>query len=565
MYKILTFSILLFLNTINNNSNPNKIKTINEEAVKEKLEKIAIENIRSLEPPFYEVKMIESFVQKDDFLVFIDTATTPELLLRTEVENNIDSLMNTYYRNGLFNGVVLVSKRGQILYKKAFGIADREWNIPMTIDTKFKIGSISKPFTALIILQLVNEGQIRLDGTIADYIPDYNGEHKDRVSIHHLLTHTSGILNSLQPDEEAIKERLHHNLRDLIKYAEETELYFDPGSNFHYSNFGYNILAYIAEKVTGKTFDTLLKEKIFEPAGMMDTKQYSDVQIEERLAKGYEYKLLNGYENAMYFDNSYAVGSGGLISTAEDLFKWHQALLTDQFISKELKAMLYEPTEQGQYGYGWGVSKKIFNSISDTLNIADHSGSVNGFGSYIAHILNDSSLVVVLKNNRDDTYISPAYAPNIGQDIISVLYGENVALPKKSIAKHMAYHLGRFGFDMAKNEYFEIKSHDFESYSFEESELNQLGIELFFRFNMPDEALKIFELNMIEFPKSYNTYDSYAYILMQKKEYASAINYYRQGLEMLQMYPEVNDSEQVHKDAKKALEYIEEMEEKLHQ
>lgn len=475
----------------------------------------------------------------------------------------IDALMTAYCSNGQFDGVVLVSEKGQIIYKKAFGIADREWKVPITIDTKFKIASLSKSFTALIILQLAQEGKIRLDGTIADYFPDYNGKQKDRITIHQLLTHTSGILTSINPEEEVIKERLYHNLRDLIKYAEEAELYSDPGSEFHYSNFGYNILAYIAEKVTGKPFDVLLKERIFEPIGMTNTKQYLDTQIEERLAKGYEYKLLNGYENATYFDNSHTVGCGGLISTADDLYKWHQALLTDKLISKELKAKMYEPTQQGQYGYGWGINKKVFSNSNDTLNIAEHSGSVNGFGSYIAQILNDTTLVVVLKNSRDDTYISPAYAPNIGQEIIAILYGDKILPPKKSIAKHIAVYIGRDGFDRAKDEYFKIKRNDFTNYSFEESELNKLGIELFFRFKMTDEALKVFELNMTEFPKSYNTYDSYAYILMQKKEYALAIQYYQEGLKILQMYPDENKSQQVQKDAQKALEYIKEMKEKL--
>lgn len=473
--------------------------------------------------------------------------------------------MTAYYNSGLFNGVVLVAEKGHIIYNEAFGLADREWDIPMSIDTKFKIGSISKPFTAQIILLLVQEGLIRLDGTISDYIPDYNGKQKDRITIHQLLTHTSGILNSLQPQEEAVKERLYHNLRDLIRYAEEAELYSDPGSEFHYHNFGYNILAYIAESVTGKKFDVLLREKIFDPIGMRNTRQYDDTQVEERLAKGYEYKLLKGFENATYFDNSFAVGSGGLISTAEDLYKWHQALLTDQFIPEGLKEKMYEPTNQGHYGYGWGIRKKALDHSTNTLIIAEHSGSVNGFGSYIARILNDSSFVVVLKNHRDDTYISPAFAPNIGSEIISILYGEKINIPKSSITKHIALYIGQDDFDKARGEYYRIKENDFESYSFDESELNKLGIELLFRFNRPEDALRVFEMNMNEFPRSYNTYDSYAYVLMQKKEYASAIRYYRKGLSMLQMYPEENNGEQIQKDATKALEFIREMEGKLWQ
>jgi CubicO group peptidase (beta-lactamase class C family) len=482
--------------------------------------------------------------------------------LNTKV-SKIDTLMNTYFNNGQFSGVVLVSEKGKIIYQKAFGIADREWNNQITINTKFKIGSISKPITALLILQLVQDGLINLDGNINQYIPDYKGKQGDRITIHQLLTHTSGILNSLESREEAVKERLYHNLRDLIKYAEDAELYFDPGSGFHYSNFGYNILACIAEKVTGKTFDVLVRERICDPLNMKDTRQYSGTKVEERLAKGYEYKLLKGFENATYFDNSYAAGSGGLISTAYDLFQLHRALFNNQLISEELKTKMFTPAKQGQYGYGWGISKKVYKNSSDTLNIIEHSGSVNGFGSYMAQIQNDTALVVVLKNFREDTYINPAYAPDIGQQIIDILHGVNIKFPRRSIAKQIALILGCDGFKKAKEEYYRIKRQKSDHYSFEESELNKLGIELYFRFNMIDEALKIFEINMNEFPKSYNTYDSYAFILMQKKDYASSINYYKKGLKILELYPGENSGEQVQKDSQKALQYIKEMEEKI--
>ena len=477
----------------------------------------------------------------------------------------IDSLMNAYSGNGLFDGVVLVSEKGRILYQEAFGIVDREWDVPMTIDAKFKIGSISKTMTALLVLQLVQEGLLRLDGTVRDYIPDCSIRQGERITIHHLLTHTSGILNSLNPEEEAVRERQVHDLRGLIRYAENTELVADPGSGFHYINFGYNILAYIAEKAAGKPFEALLRERIFGPAGMRNTSQYLNKRIEPRLARGYEYRLLTGFENASYFDNSFAVGCGGIVSTAEDLYRFHLALMTTRLISKDLRGKMFHPAGQGSYGYGWGITSKASGRTGDTLRIAEHAGSVNGFGSYIAWILNDNSLVVVLKNSRDDASIGAAYAPDIGRGIISVLNGESVPIPKKSIARHIAVYLGRDGFDQAKEEYDRVKKRDADRYSFEEDELNRLGVELLFRFKMPDEALQVFRLNMEEFPDSYNTYDSNAYVLMQKNDLQSAIRFYRKGLSVLKAHPEQNRSPQVLKDAEKALEYIKEMEGKLRQ
>ena len=474
----------------------------------------------------------------------------------------ISNLVTGYHECGLFDGVVLVSEKSRVIYQKAFGIADREWNVPMTVDTKFKIGSVSKVFTALLILQLVQEGIISLDGTVADYLPDYTGKRKEGITIRQLLNHTSGVLNSLRPEEEAVKERLHHDLRDLIRYAEEGDLASEPGKEFHYSNFGYSILACIAERVTGRSFGELLEERIFNPAGMRDTSQYSGAGIEERLARGYEYRLLKGYENAAYFDPSYAAGCGGMISTAADLFEWHRALLDGRLLGNELRETMVVPLKPSHYGYGWEIRGRARGGSKDSLTIAEHSGSVNGFGSYIGWIVQDPILVVVLKNSRSDTYISPAYAPAIGREILSILMGEEVRPPRKSIARKIALTLGAGGVESAVAEYYRIKRNDPGHYSLDESELNSLGIELMFRFRRIDDALRIFETNMIEFPRSYNACDSYAYALMEKKDYPNSIKYYRKGLEVLAKYPEENTGESVRRDAGKALESIREMEAK---
>jgi CubicO group peptidase (beta-lactamase class C family) len=475
----------------------------------------------------------------------------------------IDLLMKSYYDNGVFNGAVLVSVRGEVIYKKAFGIADREWNVPVTTDTKFKIASLSKSFTALAIMQLVQEGNIRLDGTIKDYIPDYDGKLGDSITIYQLLTHSSGIKSNLDPKEEFVKQRIYHELRDIIKYSESTDLMFNPGTRFGYSNFGYNILAYIIQMVTGKSYDVVLKEKIFDPAGMNSTSQYVNSKIEEKLAKGYEYKLLYGYRNPDYVDASLTVGPGGLISTIEDLYLFDRALYSGKLIKNEYNTEIFISHKPGNYGFGWFISKRKMAGIIDSANIADHSGSIDGFGSYMARITNDSSFVVVLKNQRADTYIDPAFAPEIGSQIISILYGEKVEIPKISIARHIATFIGNCGIDSAIEEYYRIVRNQPGKYNLEEAELNRLGIELLFRFNMNYEALKVFEVNMHEYARSYNTYDSFAYALMQKGDLVNSIKYYRKGLEILDLYPGDNNLDLIKSDSDKAIVYIKVMEEKL--
>ena len=476
---------------------------------------------------------------------------------------NIDRLINAYYLNGVFNGAVLVSSKGKIIFKKACGIADREWDIPVTVDSKFFIASLSKSFTAMLILQLVDKGKIGLNGSIKEYCPDYQGKYGDSITIHQLLTHTSGIRSNLDPEEEAVQERLPHSLREMVKYVESSDLLFKPGSGFSYSNLGYNILAYIIEQVSGKSYEIALKEDILDPAGMDNTSQFNNDRIEKKLVRGYEYKLLYGYENATLFDASYCVGSGGLISTVEDLYRWDQMLYSDLLLQGNLKVKMFTPYSSAKSGYGWFINKRKFPGSGDSVVIADHSGSINGFGVYMARIMSDSSFVVVLKNNRSDTYIDPAFAPDIGQQIISILYGEEVSLPKKSIARHIAALIGKYGIDSAIAEYYRVLRNDPGNYSMVESELNRLGIELYFKFNMADEALDVFMVNMMQFPESYNTYDSYAYVLMQKGDYPLAIKYYYKGLDVMQKYPAVNDLASVKKDAEQALVYIKDMEMKI--
>jgi tetratricopeptide (TPR) repeat protein len=317
------------------------------------------------------------------------------------------------------------------------------------------------------------------------------------------------------------------------------------------------------EQVTGKQYSDLLTEKILKPAGMFDTRQGDNIRIEQNLARGYEYKLLRGYENATSFDDSYTVGPGGLISTLEDLYLFDRVLDSDLLISEYYRTKIFTPASNGNYGYGWFINKKKIFSGSDSILVADHSGSINGFGSYMARIMTDSSLVIVLKNQRSDTYIDPAFAPDIGNQIISILYGDEVNYPRKSIARHIAFLIGSKGIDSAIAEYYRVIKNDTSSYSLVESELNRLGLELFFRFKMTDEALRIFEVNMLQFQKSYNTYDSYAYILMQKGDYKNSIAFYKKGLEVLKKHPESNDFKAVKKDSEQALVYIKEMQEKI--
>src|SRR5215510_10417679 len=181
----------------------------------------------------------------------------------------IDELMQAYYDNKQFNGTVLVAEKGSVIYKKGFGLANMEWNIPNEPDVKFRIGSITKQFTSMLIMQLVQEGKIKLDGKLTDYLTDYRKDTGDKVTIHNLLTHTSGIPSYTSlPDFFKEVSRDPYGVEEFVKNYCSGDLEFETGSKFEYDNSGYFLLGAIIEQLTGQSYERALQERIFGPLGM---------------------------------------------------------------------------------------------------------------------------------------------------------------------------------------------------------------------------------------------------------------------------------------------------------
>ena len=201
--------------------------------------------------------------------------------------SKIDELMSTVYENGQFNGSVLVAQEGKVIYKKGFGFANMEWNIPNKPDTKFRIGSITKQFVSMQIMQLVEEGKIDLDGKLSDYLPGYRRDTGEKITIHHLLTHTSGI-----PSYTGIRgfwsdsTRNHYQIDYMVKNFHSGDLEFEPGSIYKYNNTGYYLLAVIIEKLTGKSFKENLQERILNPLQLSNSGIDINEEILENKATG---------------------------------------------------------------------------------------------------------------------------------------------------------------------------------------------------------------------------------------------------------------------------------------
>ena len=439
-----------------------------------------------------------------------------------DAAKEIDDLLTRYHDYGQFNGSVLVAKGGNVVYKKGFGLADMEWNIPNAPDTKFRLGSITKQFTSMLIMQRVEQGQLRLEGHLSDYLPYYLKETGDKITLRHLLSHTSGIPNYTElPHFFREVSRNPYEVKEFVQKYCSRDLEFEPGSKFSYSNSGYFILGAILEQLTGKSYETLLHERILEPLGMKDTGYDHWDTILPHRAVGYE-KSLKGFHRAAYLDMSIPYSAGSLYSTVEDLHRWDQALYTEKLVSAKSREIMFTPF-LGDYAFGWVVKKQLVGPNAGPRVVIGHEGGINGFNTLITRIPEDRNLVVFLNNTGG------APLEEAARGVINILYGRPAEPPKRSIAEVMLKTLDQKGVDAAITQYRELKKTAPSGYNFDERQLNELGYHLI-QQNKTKEALAILQLNAEVFPNSSNVYDSLGEAYMQDGQVEEAIRNYAKSL-----------------------------------
>jgi CubicO group peptidase (beta-lactamase class C family) len=313
--------------------------------------------------------------------------------LALHAQKNYDKLLDAYMtaETGLrdFNGVVMVVQKDKTLYRKAFGLADMEWNVPNTVDTKFRIGSVTKQFTAACILQLEEQGKLSVNDKLNKYIPDY--PKGDSITIHMLLNHSSGIKNYTSLPEFWPKAILPLSKDSMIALFKNKPLDFPPGSKFSYSNSGYFLLGVIVEKASGKAFNDYLLENVIRKAGLPNTGMDHLDSVLAFRAKGYAKKRTGGWAHADYIAMEGPYSAGAMYSTLDDLVKWTKALHNNQIISAESRKKMMTPYYDN-YGYGIGIdSFKTHPRVS-------HNGGIPGFSSSLAYYPKDDAYVVAISN-----------------------------------------------------------------------------------------------------------------------------------------------------------------------
>jgi CubicO group peptidase (beta-lactamase class C family) len=325
-------------------------------------------------------------------------------MLGETFESEIDILV----KERDFCGSILISHKGNILIKKSYGMANIELEVPNTSSTIFRLGSVTKIFTATAIMQLSEKSINNLDYPISHYIPNYpNGE---KFTIFHLLTHTSGIPNlTLFPDfmEWVMK---YSAITDTIERFKHKPLEFQPGERYNYSNSGYILLSYIIELLTGMLYENYIKENIFAPINMRDSGFDKNEIIIKNRASGYNIQGDN-LINATYINMSNPYGAASLYSTVEDLYLFDQALYTEVLLMRTTLEKMFRPYKD-EYGLGWIVQNNF------DQRVVSHGGGIHGFSGNFLRYIDTKTCFIILSN----VFYPKSKIENLSKELVNATF-----------------------------------------------------------------------------------------------------------------------------------------------
>ena len=310
------------------------------------------------------------------------------------LESKIDNLLKNQFKSNETGVSALVAKDGKILYRKAFGKANLELDVNMTPENVFQVGSITKQFTSVSILMLLEEGKLSLEDEITKFIPDYPTNGK-KITVHHLLTHTSGIKSYTSMQSFGKVMTIDESPLKFIDFFKNEPLDFDPGEKYLYNNSGYFILGYIVEKVSGMSYPKFIQERIFDKIDMKNSYYGSHSKLIKNRASGYQKR--GEFSNAQYISLTLPYAAGSIMSTVDDMLKWQTAITTDVLVKEATidKAFTNYTLNNGDkinYGYGWSL-----NEINDLPTI-EHGGAIPGYLSMGVFVPSKNVYVIVFSN-----------------------------------------------------------------------------------------------------------------------------------------------------------------------
>jgi len=477
-----------------------------------------------------------------------------------------------------FNGVMLVTKNDKVLVKKAYGFYDKERNIKNTVDSRFMIGSITKQFTAMLIMQQVERGVIKLDKSVSDYLPYFPLNKGKQLTIHRLLSHTSGLphYEGLRRLDVKLDDFRKNKLspKDYVQLIAKMDLINQPGTQFYYSSQNYILLGAILEQVTGKTYATLLEENITSPLKLNNTGFTDNKFIEENVAQGYIFteshffKALfssdkGEYRKDRFRDQSTTYATGGIYSTVDDLYIWSKAVKQNKLLTKEMTDKMLTPNIGG-YAYGWFINHENVIRFNPFVQLIHHGGTLEGFAANIA-IYQDGVTVIYLSNVTPVGSIRLTMNMHLAANNIAVKdFERDIRLP--TINDDLDDFIDDGGLPALQNYYDEISRRagykvNMAEWGYEEmvklylsagkikqaekfvdkllslystpnsSYMNKIGYHFLRREAYP-QAIRCFKLNVKNYAYSANAHDSLAEAYLASGKTALAVTHYQKAVDL---------------------------------
>jgi CubicO group peptidase (beta-lactamase class C family) len=338
-----------------------------------------------------------------------------------EVIPKLEEYLNAAVNLG-FTGSVLISRDGKVIFSKGYGLANRELDVANTPQTKFRIGSITKQFTAAAILLLEERGKLGVQDPICKFF-DKCPSAWSEVTIHHLLTHTGGIPSYTSSPDYLKKMMMPETVSSMIDRFKDKPLEFKSGEKMNYSNSGYFLLGHIIEKASGESYENFLRKNIFDPLKLSGSGYDHHSTILKNRATGYS-RNPEGIINSLYLDMSQPYAAGSLYSTVDDLYAWNEALFSGKLLSAKSLEMMMTPPAKNDYAYGL-VINKLFGRKA-----VSHGGGINGFSTFLTRFPDEKVTVAVLRNAD---FGRPGPGP-IANAMAAILFGEKYELPRELVA-----------------------------------------------------------------------------------------------------------------------------------
>ncbi|MBL1215140.1 MAG: serine hydrolase [Ignavibacteriae bacterium] len=427
---------------------------------------------------------------------------------KESISQKTDELVEKYVALDIFSGAVLIAEDGKPFYKKAFGLADRENNIENTTKTKFDIGSMNKTFTKVVVYQLAEEGKLKLDDKLGNYLDGFPKESSEKITIENLLNHSSGYGDYHSPEYFNLP-REKKNIAGLLPLIKKMKLHFEPGTDQDYSNAGYILLGGIIEKVSGKSYYQNVRERITEPLSLNETYLEKKDQVPVR-AIGY-FKTAKGEIEDNGNEVEIPNPDGGFQSTVSDILKFYREYYYgDKLLSAKIKS------EMEEFSY--------YEEVSKTRGAVTQAGGFPGANTVIYEILRDKISIIVFANMDEPV------AEQLGAGILALVRGEEPEEPALPAIQNIYAAIEEFGAKYVKNN-FDKLTKNFHPSDPKDLILNQVGYEFLFDDEI-DKAIIAFKLNVEMFPEVANCYDSLGEALFKKGNKKEALKNYKKALEL---------------------------------